>query len=56
MDYNKEALLALPDEEKIALAQELWGSIEDEHLPVTAEEVIFAEERLKLTLKTRLKG
>jgi len=48
MNYNKEALFALPDEEKIALAEELWSSVEDKHLPVTNEEVEFAAERLKL--------
>ncbi len=48
MPYNKEELLALPAEEKIALAEELWSSVEDELLPVTDEEIEFAAERLKL--------
>ena len=48
MRYSKEELLSLPAEEKIALAEELWGSVEDENLPITDEEIVFAEERLKL--------
>ena len=48
MPYNKEELLSLPAEEKIALAEELWSSIEEEHLPNTEEEITFAEERLRL--------
>ncbi len=47
MPYNREELLALSPEEKIALAEELWGSVENELLPITEEEVAFAEERLK---------
>lgn len=48
MPVNKEELLALPAEEKIALAEELWGSVENELLPITDEEVAFAEERFKM--------
>ncbi len=48
MPYNKEELLALSPEEKIALAEELWGSVENELLPVTDEDIAFAEERLKM--------
>ncbi len=48
MAYSKEELLALPVEEKIALVEELWSSVEDEKLPVTRDEVEFAKERLKL--------
>lgn len=48
MPYNKKELLALPTKEKVALAEELWSSVEDELLPLTDEEVVFAEERLKL--------
>lgn len=48
MPYKKEELLALPDEEKIALAEELWSSVEDKMLPVSDEEIEFAEERLHL--------
>lgn len=47
MPYNKEELLSLPIEEKIALAEELWSSVEDEQLPITDEELAFVEERLK---------
>ncbi len=48
MPYNKEELLALSPEEKIALAEELWGSLENELLPITDEDISFAEERLKM--------
>ena len=48
MSYNKKELLSLPAEEKIALAEELWSSVEEELMPVTDEEVAFAEERLKM--------
>lgn len=48
MPYNKEELLALPDKEKIALAEELWSSVEEKNLPVSNEEIAFAEERLKM--------
>jgi putative addiction module component (TIGR02574 family) len=48
MAYSLMELLALPDEEKLALAEELWGSIEDNHIPITAEDIHFAEERLKI--------
>ncbi len=48
MPYKKEELLALPDEEKIALAEELWSSVEDKNIPLSDEEIAFAEERLKL--------
>jgi putative addiction module component (TIGR02574 family) len=48
MPYNKEELLSLPDDEKIALAEELWSSIEEKNIPVSDEEIAFAEERLRL--------
>lgn len=48
MSYKKEELLALPDEEKIALAEELLSSVEDIHLSVSDEDIVFAEERLRL--------
>ena len=48
MPYNKEELLALPPEEKMFLAEELWGSVENELLPITVEDIAFAEERLKI--------
>ncbi len=48
MPYNKQELLALPAEEKVALAEELWNSVENERLPLTDEEIAFAEDRLKL--------
>ncbi len=48
MPYNKEELLALPPKEKVALAEELWGSVENALLPITNDEIAFAEERLKM--------
>lgn len=48
MAYSLMELLALPDKEKLALAEELWGSIEDSNMPVTAEDILFADERLKI--------
>lgn len=48
MPYNKEELMNLPPKEKVALAEELWGSVEDELLPISDEEIAFAEERLRL--------
>jgi putative addiction module component (TIGR02574 family) len=48
MPYNKEELLALSPEEKVALAEELWSSVENELLPITDDDVAFAEERLRL--------
>ena len=56
MPYDKEELLALPDEEKIALAEDLWSSIEEKNLPVTDEEIAFAEERLRLHQKNTSEG
>jgi putative addiction module component (TIGR02574 family) len=48
MAYNKNELLALPAEEKILLAEELWSSVEEHLMPVTTEEIAFAEQRLKM--------
>ncbi|TKK70735.1 hypothetical protein FC093_03315 [Ilyomonas limi] len=48
MPYNKEELIALPAAEKIALAEELRSSIENELMPATSEKIAFAKERLQL--------
>ncbi|MGI8950037.1 MAG: addiction module protein [Chitinophagaceae bacterium] len=48
MAYNKEELMSLPADEKIALAEELWSSVQEELMPITEEELAFAEERLKM--------
>ncbi len=56
MPFNKEELLRLPDEEKIALAEELWSSVEEKHLPTSDEEIAFAEERLRLHQENPLEG
>ena len=50
MRYKKEDLLKLPIPEKQALAEALWNSIDDELLPVTKEEIAFANERMKMHL------
>jgi len=48
MAYNKKELLLLPVDEKLELAEELWSSVEENLMPITNEELAFAEERLKL--------
>jgi putative addiction module component (TIGR02574 family) len=48
MPFNKDEILSLPAEEKIALAEELWSSVEEELLQDSDEEVLFAEQRLKM--------
>lgn len=48
MPFNKTEILSLPAEEKIALAEELWSSVEEEFMPVSNDEISFAEQRLKL--------
>ncbi len=48
MSFNKDEILSLSAEEKIALAEELWSSVEEELLPDSNEEIAFAEERLKM--------
>jgi len=40
--------LSLPVNEKVALAEELWSSVEEKLMPLTDEEIAFAEERLKM--------
>ncbi len=47
MSYNTAELLKLPVIERYDIALALWESIEDEELPVTAEERAFAEMRLQ---------
>ncbi|MEO6330596.1 MAG: addiction module protein [Ginsengibacter sp.] len=48
MSYNKKELLSLSANEKVALAEELWSSVEEELMPITNDELAFAEERLKM--------
>lgn len=48
MAYNKEELMNLPVEEKLQLVEALWDRIDDDLLPVTQEEIAFAEDRLQL--------
>lgn len=56
MPYNKKELLNLPAEEKQELAEALWNSIEDNSLPVSKEEIAFAEERYKLHIENAGEG
>ena len=48
MPYNKEELFNLPVEEKLELVEALWDKFDDELMPVTEEEINFANERLEL--------
>lgn len=48
MAYNKEELLNLPVEEKLELVEALWDTIDEDLLPVTGEEIKFAQKRLEL--------
>jgi len=56
MPYNKEELFNLPVEEKLELVEALWDKIDDELMPVTEEEIKFAEERLELHKKNPSEG
>ena len=47
-NFHKERLFKLSQKEQVQFAEELWGNVEDELLPITDEEVAFAEERLKM--------
>lgn len=48
MNYDKQTLLSLPPKEKLQLAEELWASVESELIPISNEEIAFAQERLHL--------
>ena len=48
MSFNKAEILSLSPQEKIALAEELWTSVEEELLPASDDEIKFAEQRLKM--------
>lgn len=56
MPVNKEELFGLSAEEKVALAEELWGSVENELLPITDEDVAFAEERMRMQQSNPIEG
>ncbi len=47
MGYNKKELLSLPATESVALAEELWSSVQEE-IVATDDELAFAEQRLKM--------
>ena len=48
MAYDKDALFKLPVEEKLELVATLWDQIDDELMPVTKDEIEFAQKRLQL--------
>jgi putative addiction module component (TIGR02574 family) len=48
MPYNKQELLKLPILEKQELTEALWNSIDDDLLPVTKEEIAFAQQRFNM--------
>lgn len=48
MSFNKEEIFSLTPEEKIALAEELWSSVEEEMMPPTEDEIAFAKQRLQM--------
>ncbi len=56
MAYTKEELLNLPVNERQELAEALWNSIEDNSLPITEDEITFAEDRYKLHLDKPSEG
>lgn len=51
MSFEKSVLLALPVNERLALAEELWSSVEDEFHRDSTDEIVFANERLNLHLE-----
>ena len=48
MAYDKERLFTLPVEEKLELVVALWDQIDNELMPVTKDEILFAQDRLDL--------
>lgn len=47
-NLRKAKLLKLSQKEQVQLAEELWSNVENELMPITDEDVAFAEERLKM--------
>ncbi len=47
MSFNTAELLKLPVGERYDIALALWDSIEGDELPITEDERVFAEMRLK---------
>jgi len=53
MAYDLKELLALPNEEKLALANTLWNTVEQNNSEaLTIDEINFIEERLKIAEQT----
>ncbi|MBC7589175.1 MAG: addiction module protein [Chitinophagaceae bacterium] len=48
MAYDINELLALPNEEKLAIAQTLWNDVNEEPLELDDDEKKFLDERLKM--------
>jgi putative addiction module component (TIGR02574 family) len=51
MPVDASEILTLPLKERIALAEKLWDSIEEESYENTAIDIEFAKERFELHLK-----
>ena len=51
MQVQKSVLLALPVKERLALAEELWSSVEAEFHKDSLDDIAFAKERLSLHLE-----
>ena len=47
-NLNKAKIFKLPQKEQVQLAEELWSKVEAELMPITDEDVVFAEERLQM--------
>ena len=57
MAYDINELLALPNEEKISLANQLLETVEqDENEPLSKEEIKFLEERIAIDEQTPGEG
>ncbi len=51
MQVQKSILLALPINERLELAEELWSSVEAEFHKDSSDDIAFAKERLNLHLE-----
>ena len=53
MPINKKEILALPADEKLALVEELWDSIDEGLLTLNQEEKEFVQQRYQAHLNQR---
>jgi putative addiction module component (TIGR02574 family) len=51
MPVDTSEILTLPLKERIALAEKLWDSIEEDSIENTSTDIEFAKERFELHLK-----